>query len=226
MKSYQIKYLWQLIKAEFSYNSFLLVYLYGFMSLTFWGTSGMERSGIFVDPAFPQLITVAILAMLFTSRYIEKRIRYHHIFPIKTTYTSIAKVSFQILFWAGALLIYSLSYSVSVPESIRGKIIWRIFNLSSLLISANAIYSISIDLLSFTSNKRIFVNVLIIIVLWFYILASALLYPESSLFKTIQNYSAISILKFLYTTPVGVLLNHLLALIITYMGVLVFSLPF
>lgn len=215
--------MWRLLKAEFNYNRFQMVILYAMITLTFFTAANLERNGILVDPSsLIHLIAIGLLSTLFTTRFIEKRTRYHNLLPLAIHKHGIARFFFQLLFWLGVMVIYLISQLRFDFDTINENIMWRLLALNNILLSANAAYLISYDLWPDLPGKSRFGKSVIIIFLWLYVLATGLFYMEKYSFHFFKS-TVPGMIQMVYFTPAGVALLFVMSLVLSYWSFVIFQ---
>jgi len=216
----QSKILWSALKAEISYNRFNLILLIITVSLTLYMFAGMAQERLYTDVALPHLIAVVIMYMLFTSRLLEKRIRFLLTLPVSPRQVAVTMILAQIPYIFITLVLYIIYQFLFLPPEWHNSIGWRLFSLSSVLLAGNAAYCLSFDFRPRNGRFSHYV-VFILPVVWTAVLLLAVLNPYSLL---VQNaFFKSDVIRFVYQSPWGVLLQHGLAFAIIMFSIKLFN---
>jgi hypothetical protein len=204
------------MRAEFSYNLFLHAMLFLTLTFTFYLFGSLVRNGVYKDPSIPHLIAVAIMYLLFTTRFTEKRMRFVHIIPVTQRELGLARFYSQGFYWLGAMIIYIGSVIATFPLEVLTEGLWRILALNALLIMGNAAFCLSFDLWA-TSGMPPFIKGLVISIIWIIIIRVGAVYLVGSL-ADLQSKGDIVIIMFLYKTPIGVFVQHAFAILLSILS--------
>lgn len=204
--------MWQLVKTELNYNRSVLLALFIFLSLVYMSFMYIESRRIQFDFSIVIFITAGLMYILFSHRFLEKRIRMFRMLPVASGSAAFARLCVQGLYYIGALLLFVLIYlSVSpvVPVDLG---VSRVLFLSAVIIIANAVYAISFDLFA---DRTGFGRTVVIIALWLLVFTLIILYQESA--------SAWGMPKRLDFTPAGIIMMHLLGIGLTTLSISIFK---
>jgi len=202
--------MWRLLKAEFSYNLYVLAWQYLMLSLIFFSLANFRRYGYQVDPVVPLLIVVTMFSIFFSRRFTEARNRLFSVLPLDSRTTAIARLLFQLWYWIGVLIFYIASnvfYFQPAPNAI---FIFRLFFWGSILLSSNAIYYISFDLWTGFSNLNDWLKSSIISCIWVYIILIGLFYIEDSSGQLITFDALQGVQQWFYFSWSGVFVQYLI----------------
>ena len=207
--------IWRLVRAEMSYNLFVHAILFLTLTFSFHAFASLEARGV-NNPALQGILAVAIMYLLYTTRFAEKRTRFIQILPISQSESALVRLYSQALYWIGALLIYAVSLLAYFPKDMLGEVLWRLFALNALLLTANAAFCLSFDLWE-TASMPMFIKALFIGLLWMLAFGMSALHVEGS-FVAIMPKANTAVMLFLYKTPIGMLLQHLVAVGLSIMS--------
>jgi len=214
-----MKILWnvnirRLVKAEITYNLFSHAILFLTLTLSFYLFGRLASNNLYKDPSLPHILAVAIMYLLFTTRFTEKRMRLFQILPLRQDERALALLYAQVLYWLGAMIIYTISILAYFPDSFLSDGIWRLFALNALLIASNAAFCLSFDLWA-GSRLPNFVKAMLLVFVWIIILKMSAVYFEGATADFMPK-ADIALILFLYKTPIGVLLQHIVALLFSF----------
>lgn len=210
MKTLVSAHIWRLVKAEIIYNLFVHALLFLTLTFMFYVFGGLARDGIYQDPSLPHLLAVAIMYLLFTSRFVEKRARYTQTLPVSQRELGLARIFAQGFYCVGALLIYGISLMAAFPENLLPEGLWRLLALAALLLLGNAAFCLSFDIWA-ASSMPTFIKALLIALIWIVILRLGTLYLEVPFAEAMHKGDA-ACAVFIYKTPWGVMSQYLLAM--------------
>ena len=216
MKTLFNRNIWRLVRAEFSYNLFMHVMLFLTLTFTFYLFGSLARNDVYTDPSIPHLIAVAIMYLLFTMRFTEKRVRFEHIIPVTLRELGLARFYSQGFYWFGAMIIYVGSVIATFPSEVLTEGLWRILALNALLIMGNAAFCLSFDLWA-TSSMPPFVKGLLISIIWIIIIRIGAVYLQGSL-ADLQPKGDIALITLLYKSPIGVFVQHAFAVFLSILS--------
>lgn len=171
--------MWRLIKAEFSYNIYVLIWQYIMLFFTFVSFAWFEKYQFRVEPVIPLLLVVVMFSIFFSRRFTEARSRLFCVLPVNSLTTGMARLLFQLFFWLGALILYVWIYLVFHSSITDMAFVFRLFFWGSTLISANAIYLLSFDLWSGFPKQQEWLKSLLIVCLWTWLVLTGLFYFEN-----------------------------------------------
>lgn len=214
MKAMWSKNVWRLVKAEIRYNRFLHVMLFLTLVFSYNLFSTMVQNDFNVGAALPHILTIAIMYLLFTTRFTEKRERFLHNVPVTEHERGLAKLYSQLLYWIGALVLYSIAMWMSFPNDFWREGLYRVLALNALLITANAAFCISLDTWA-NSSLPIFAKTLMLGLLWIFVLKLGVTFFDGNIADLYAPKADLSMINFFYKTPYGVLLQHIIAFLFT-----------
>lgn len=212
-----MKMLWsdtirRLVKAEIRYNRFLHVMLFLTLIFSYNLFANMTRAELDMGAALPHVLTIAIMYLLFTNQFTEKRIRFIAGLPVSQRERGLAKLYSQLLYWFGALLLYSLAMWMSFPNDFWREGVYRILALNALLITANAAFCISIDVWT-DSHMSVFTKGLLLGLVWLVVLKLAITFFDGTITDLVSPGTDLQAIYFFYKTPIGVFLQHVVAIL-------------
>jgi hypothetical protein len=213
---------WRLVKAEIRYNRFLHIMLFLTLILSYNLFANMARAELDLGAALPHVLTIAIMYLLFTNQFTEKRIRFIAGLPVSQRERGLAKLYSQILYWLGALLLYSLAMGMSFPDDFWREGVYRILALNALLITANAAFCISIDLWT-DSQMPTFAKTLLLGVLWVFVLKLGITFFDGDINELLSPGADLHAIFFFYKTPFGVLIQHGIAVAFTILSLKIYQ---
>ncbi|MBN1479352.1 hypothetical protein EH223_16155 [candidate division KSB1 bacterium] len=208
--------IWRLVKAEIFYNLFVHALLFLTLTFMFYLFGGLVRDGIYQDPSLPHLLAVAIMYLLFTTRFLEKRTRYIQTLPVTQRELGLARIYAQGFYCVGALLIYGISLMASFPADLLTEGLWRFLALAALLLLGNAAFCLSFDMWA-ASSLPTFIKALLLALIWILILRLGTLYLEIP-FAEGMSRGDVTTAIFIYKTPWGVMLQYLFAIVLSVMS--------
>lgn len=221
--------MWKIIKADFKYHKFIFIIpvtivLAGLFANVVQGWRQLEHD-------FQGMRTVMIVAttFIFLIKYLvmigEKRIRHNRLLPLKSGQIGLPRLLYGMIVWAIFLVLYWSATATARPYRID-VIIWDTISLTGLVLIANALMCVFIDL-NFLGIKKIHKILL------------TLLYPFLLLFGFIVFFifgvseQSWPMTKFLLpykadfssfsATAIGALISLLIGMAATYLSVVVFN---
>jgi hypothetical protein len=221
--------MWKIIKADFKYHKFIFIVpcswvLAGLVAnlVQGWRQYELDFQGMRTVMA---VATAFIMFFKIVSTTREKRIRHNVLLPLKSWQIGLSRLLFTILIWSTFLILYWLA-TLTTPLYPQGIIIWDTISLSGLVLIANALVFVFIDV-NYTRINKIQKTLL------------ALLYP----FLVFSGFIAFfifgvseqswKITKFLLpykadfssfsATVIGALISLLIGIAATYLSIMVFK---
>lgn len=221
--------MWKIIKADFRYHKFVFivpvaVVLTGFVANLVQGWRQLEH-----DFQGMRMLIVAATAFIFFFKYVtmigEKRARHNMLLPLKRWQIGLPRLLFTIFIWGAFLILYWAATTTARPYRID-IIIWDTISLSGLVLIANALMFIFVDL-NYTRIKKVH-KLLLALLYPFLILCGFILFfifgvSEQSwqIFKLLLPYKAD--FSSFSATAIGAMISLLIGLAATYGSLLVFE---
>jgi len=143
--------MWQLIKADFLYNKFIIFISY-LMAIPFlvlvwqWPATTHEKS-LFI---LVSMFVLAVLVIIIKNSILiqEKRTRFFAELPISPWKAGVSRLVFIFIFWGGLLALFWLSKWILQPWKSTGDtaIIWGMLNATGIILILNGLYLMFEDL--------------------------------------------------------------------------------
>jgi hypothetical protein len=143
--------MWQIIKAELTYNRIFLVSLY-FATLGMWVFYLFDPAGLFQLFGIPGLF---LMIALFTGAAKEKRERFHALLPVSLKYYRLTGLlMYAVLFHAGILSGWATQF-LRERAALANEFItfWGVLTLNGLAIGIFFLVAIRFDLKHYTEKK-------------------------------------------------------------------------
>ncbi|MBN2009761.1 hypothetical protein JW960_10500 [candidate division KSB1 bacterium] len=207
--------MWRFVKAELSYNRNVFMAFCSFTMLTFVTITNMELSGITVDTSVSQTIALSIMILFLSQRFNEKRTRLIQVMPFTQKQMAVGRISYQMLFWIIAMLLYTIS---QFPLIGHHPILWRILLFNFTFIAGNAAYLICLDIWGNGFQLSSLNKMLISMALWFSIIIVNLLYVGNGLCLAINNPVIRRWTHIIYLSAPGAIVLHLLGIGLTLLS--------
>jgi hypothetical protein len=201
-----------LLKAEFSYNSFVLLLLILFLTTILFAVAKLAGEHLRVDPS-----AFWLLVLLFIDRIKEKRTRFLHVLPLSEKILARARLAYQSLFWLAAIVIYVISFILYSPGGFQQETLWQVLTLSGILITANAAIAISIDVWTGFPGGAPGKKLLVIMMWLFIIIITGLL-----LYGHREDFSSPISLSGGYRAPIGAIFLHVIGIILSVWSYVLF----
>jgi len=220
--------MWKIVKADFTYHKFVFivpvaVVLAGLAANVVQGWRQLEHD----FQGMRTVMTVAT-AFIFFFKYItmigEKRTRHNILLPLNRWQIVLPRLLFTILIWSAFLILYWSATATARPYRIA-IIIWDTISLSGLILIANALMFIFVDL-NYLGIKKI-QKILLAFLAPFVVLSGFIVFfifgvseQTWSIFKILLPYKAD--FSSFSTTAIGAMISLLIGIAATYLSVLVF----
>lgn len=221
--------MWKIIKADFRYHQFIFivpvaVVLTGLVANVVQGWRQLER-----DFQGMRTVMAVAAAFIFFFKYVtligEKRNRHNMLLPLKSWQIGLPRLLFTILIWVALLILYWST--TATARSYRSDIIiWDTISLSGLILTANALMFIFVDL-NYTSVKKIH-KLWLMLLYPFLLLCGFIVFfsfgvSEQSwqIFKLLLPYKAD--FSSLSATAIGAFISLVIGIVATYASVLIFE---
>lgn len=211
MKTFWSKNIWRLVKAEIRYNRFMHAMLFFTLFFSYNLFSNMMRHEFYTGAALPHVLTIAMLYLLFTNRFTEKRVRFFLPLPVTEKEQALAMLYSQMFYGLGALLLYGISMWMTFPQNLWTEGLYRILALNALLFTANAAYCISLDVWG-DSQMPMLAKTLVLGILWMFVLKLTITFFDGTINDLLSPGADLCAIHFLYKTPYGVVIQHGIAL--------------
>jgi len=127
----------------------------------------------------------------------------------------------QTLYWAGTLVLYSISMWMSFSNNM-GEGLYRLLALNALLITANATFCISMDMWA-DSKLPVFAKALILSFVWIIVLKMGVTFFDGNLTDISTPKPDLRTIHFFYKTPIGVVLQHAVAILFSILSLKVYE---
>jgi hypothetical protein len=220
--------MWQLIKAEFVYNRALLLFAYFFGSIPFflffasWKYSYEEISLILmmICLVIPGGISAGILAGMGARRYKEKRERLYALLPISVRRVGLARALLPLLLWIGVVLLFWIIILIFSFYSVELKIIWLMLSINGLFLSLLPTEYMQHDVQYYFMRKSQKI-------LWFSLILFRVVASLITLSLVAEALEFLHPLKplagYVFFSPWGALGLNIFAVLVIYLGVIVFA---
>ena len=221
--------MWKIIKADFRYHKFVFIIpvtivLAGLVANVIQGWRQLEH-----DFQGMRTVMAVATAFIFLIKYLvmigEKRNRHNMLLPLKSWQIGLPRLSYCIIIWAIFLVLYWSASATARPYRIA-IIIWDTISLSGLILIANALMFIFVDL-NYLGIKKI-QKILLAFFAPFVLLSGFIVFfifgvSEQSwnIFKIMLPYKAD--FSSFSATPIGAIISLLIGIAATYLSVVVFN---
>ncbi len=219
--------MWKLIKAELIYNKnalligllFSIPFFFYFLSVKF----KHEELGIIfmmILLFIPGGIAAGILAGMGARRYKEKRERLFALLPVSLKRIGLARTLLPLLLWIGVVLVFWSSILIFTLYSIELKMIWVMLALNGLFLGLIPTDFMQHDVQYYFMRKS--QKILWWSLMLFRVLASLItLSLISEIMEILQPLRPLA--KYVFFSPWGVLGLNIFAVLVIYLGVVVFA---
>jgi hypothetical protein len=221
--------MWKIIKADFRYHKFVFIVpvsivLAGLIANLVQGWRQLEH-----DFQGMRTVMAVTTAFIFFFKYVtmigEKRARHDMLLPLKSWQIGLPRLLFTILIWSAFLILYWSATAMVRPYRID-IIIWDTISLSGLILIANALMFIFVDL-NYTSVKRIH-KLMLALLYPFFVLCGFIAFfifgvsdQSWQIFKMLLPFKAD--FSSFSATAIGAMISLLIGLAATYWSLLVFE---
>lgn len=181
--------MWKILKAELSYNKYVLVIPYGVVLYVIIANVSQGWSNVELNLPGVRAMMVVAAAVIFLFSIVtffkEKRERYFTLLPLSIRQIGISRLLFLITVWLSFILLFWISTLTVTPYQLS-TILWGTLSLTGFILMANAYIFIHRDLKFCSSGKfqkiliTFFYPIMIIIgyLLWYLLFAVPVPYFE------------------------------------------------
>ena len=221
--------MWKIIKSDFKYHKFVFIVPYVFVLAGLvanvvqgWRQLELDFQGMRTVMA---VATAFIMFFKIVTTIAEKRTRHNVLLPLKSWQIGLSRLLFAILIWATCLILYWLA-TLTAQLYLQGIIIWDTISLSGLVLIANALVFIFIDV-NYTRINKIQKILLMLLYpfLMFCVFIAFFIFGVSEqswkITKFLLPYKAD--FSSFSATVIGALISLLIGIAATYVSIMVFK---